>query len=70
MAIKYDKGVVAGSDSRTSMVLSAEQGSQVADRSARKINYVGERIAALGAGSAADNQILARYITSYMNIFA
>ena len=42
----------------------------MADRSARKINYVGERIAALGAGSAADNQILARYITNYMNIHA
>jgi 20S proteasome alpha/beta subunit len=46
------------------------QGSQVADRSARKINYVSDRIAVLGAGSAADNQILARYITNYMNSHA
>ena len=42
----------------------------VADRSARKINYIGDRTALLGAGSAADNQILARYVKSYMDQYS
>lgn len=40
------------------------------DRSARKINYMSERIALLGAGSASDNQILARYVKNYMDQYA
>ena len=41
----------------------------VADRCARKINYIGDRIALLGAGSASDNQIIARVVKNYMSLY-
>lgn len=48
MAVVYDKGVILGADSRTTM------GSYVGDRCADKIDYVHDKICALRAGRASD----------------
>lgn len=41
----------------------------VANRFARKAYYIADQICVLGAGSAADNQILSNIVKNYMRMY-
>lgn len=56
MAVKFNGGVIAAADSRTS------SSSFVVDRAADKIDYVHDRIIVLRAGAAATSQNAARKV--------
>lgn len=61
MALKYDGGVVLGADTRTST------GQYIANRAARKITQVTDKIFVCRSGSAADTQSITGIVRRYAN---
>lgn len=80
MAIIYDGGVLLGADSRTSTVynfilfkitvnllnLIILKGNYVFNRATDKIEYIHDRIYALGAGNAADIRFISKIVRYYL----
>ncbi|KAL9939125.1 hypothetical protein V8E36_001938 [Tilletia maclaganii] len=63
MAVAYDKGVVIGADSRTTM------GAYIANRVTDKLTHITDRIYCCRSGSAADTQAVADAITHHISLF-
>lgn len=63
MAVAYDKGVIMGADSRTTM------GSYIANRVTDKLTHLSDRIYCCRSGSAADTQALADIVTYYLDMY-
>ena len=63
MAVAYDKGVIIGADSRTTM------GSYIANRVTDKLTHLSDRIYCCRSGSAADTQALADIVTYYLDLY-
>ncbi|SPO22412.1 probable PRE3 - 20S proteasome subunit (beta1) [Ustilago trichophora] len=64
MAVAYDKGVILGADSRTTM------GSYIANRVTDKLTHLSDRIYCCRSGSAADTQAIADIVTYYLDMYA
>ncbi|PWN49074.1 proteasome-domain-containing protein [Violaceomyces palustris] len=64
MAVAYDKGVIIGADSRTTM------GSYIANRVTDKLTHLSDRIYCCRSGSAADTQALADIVTYYLSLYS
>ena len=64
MAVAYDKGVILGADSRTTM------GSYIANRVTDKRTHLSDRIYCCRSGSAADTQAIADIVTYYLDMYA
>ncbi|PVV03201.1 hypothetical protein BB560_002334 [Smittium megazygosporum] len=64
MAVKFDKGVVLGADSRTTT------GSYIANRVTDKLTQVHDRIFCCRSGSAADTQAIADIVQYHMQLYA
>ncbi|EPQ28336.1 uncharacterized protein PFL1_04163 [Pseudozyma flocculosa PF-1] len=64
MAVAYDKGVIIGADSRTTM------GSYIANRVTDKLTHLADRIYCCRSGSAADTQALADIVTYYLEMYS
>ncbi|KAJ3430706.1 proteasome subunit beta [Anaeramoeba flamelloides] len=64
IAVQYQDGVIIGADSRTS------SGSYAVNRVTDKLTPVHDYIYCLRSGSAADTQIIASYVSYYLNMFS
>ena len=64
MAVKFDKGVVIGADSRTTT------GSYIANRVTDKLTPIHDRIYCCRSGSAADTQAVADMIAYHSGLYA
>ncbi len=64
MAVAYDKGVILGADSRTTL------GSYIANRVTDKLTHLSDRIYCCRSGSAADTQAIADIVTYYLDMYA
>ncbi len=64
MAVAYDKGVILGADSRTTM------GSYIANRVTDKLTHLSDRIYCCRSGSAADTQAIADIVTYYLDMYS
>lgn len=64
MAVAFDKGVVIGADSRTTM------GSYIANRVTDKLTMVHDRVYCCRSGSAADTQAVADIVHYYCQMYS
>ncbi|PWN41505.1 proteasome-domain-containing protein [Ceraceosorus guamensis] len=64
MAVVYDKGVIMGADSRTTM------GSYIANRVTDKLTHITDRIYCCRSGSAADTQAVADIVSYNLGMVA
>lgn len=64
MAIKYDKGVLIGADSRTS------RGAYIPSRITDKLTPLAEKVFVCRSGSAADTQIISDYVKMYLSMYS